>query len=302
MSIHYPKSFFKMLSTTLPLIVSLGLLQVNALTVPKLLSPNPAFPFAADRKFRPLSKDARVSVHSHRIREAGVATAADLPSPWDPPLISDFQKDNVPAAWASGHPKVFGQEEKKWSIPNEPLPAWREAVYTEDGKFVLLTNVTDTDVINIDTGATVSTLKRKYTGFETHVSISAAPGGQYDFLVGQNDYGADGFPTNETTTQQRLSQDGTPVGAAVDRLGTIGTWFSDPTVTNSNGKRLLFTDVNFDAIVYDLDDLNSSGVRLTGHTDSVLSITISPDGKTVATTGFVSIPTVLDSTESSNGY
>ncbi|KAF2679855.1 YVTN repeat-like/Quino protein amine dehydrogenase [Lentithecium fluviatile CBS 122367] len=238
-----------MLFTTL--VVSLGLLQASALTVP---------------------------TRSHGVREVAVAAAAAIPTLT---LLSDFQKDNVTASWAPGHPKVWGQAEKKFSIPTPPLPAGVDAVFTEDGKFLLLTNVTDTDVIRLDTGAVVSTLKLKFPSYGTHTSVSAAPGGEYDFLVA-----ASNFTWDDKVTQQRLSQDGVPVGPSVDRPGFFSNGGFDPTVVDGDGKRVLLAIDIDDVHVYDLDDVNSSVVTLTGHTDSIQSIVFSPDKKTIASTGF----------------
>lgn len=245
-----------MLSTTL--VVSLGLLQTSALTVP---------------------------TRSHRVREIGVDAAAAIPTLI---LLSDFQKDNVTASWAPGHPKVWGQAEKKFSIPTPPPPAGVDAVFTDDGKFLLLTNVTDTDIIRLDTGAVISTLKLNYPSYGTETSVSAAPGGEYDFLVA-----ASNFTRDDKVTQQRLSQDGVPVGPSVDRPGFFSNGLFDPTVVDGDGKRVLLAIDNGDVHIYDLDDVNGSAVTLTGHTDSIECIVFSPDKKIIASTGFVSIQTLL---------
>jgi hypothetical protein len=204
------------------------------------------------------------------------------------PLLSDFKKDNVTASWAPGHPKTWGEAEKAFSIPDPPPALSVEGVVTADGKFVLLSNLTDVDVIGVETGELVSTFKTKHPGNELHTSVSTAPDGTYDFFVS-----ADNWTTGEEIiSQQQISQDGAAVGSWVDRPGHFvsGQYF-DRLVLDSNGNRVLLAIEGFEIHLYNLDAADAAPITLTGHMDSPISIHMSPDKKRIATTGFVSIPT-----------
>lgn len=237
------------------LLLASGLLQVGALSLPVQ--------------------------HSFRGRQ-GAAAGPSLP------LLSDFKKDNVSASWAPGHPKVWSEAEKTFSVVDPPPAIRTNGLITEDGKFLFLTNATDTDVINVETGEVVSSLKVKYQLLSLYTSISTTPDGQYDFFVAQTE-GAQ----EDVTTRQRISQDGAPVGQSVDYPGVFFTsdgW--NPTVVDGDGNRVLVTTGTTSEIyVYSLDDADAPALTLTGHTDTPLSIRFSPDKKRIASTGFVSTPT-----------
>ena len=222
---------------------------------------------------------------------ARIAPAA-IPTP---NLKADFKKNNVTASWAPGYPKVWAQADKKFSIPYESIPR-NDAAFSQDGKFLLLTNETDTVVFKVDTGALVSSFKNQYYQFWAPYDsiISPVSGGQSDFLLAAQNFTQNG-PVSRIT-QQRISADGFPVGPVVDRAGYFAS-YSPPLAIDGDGKRILFAVAdNNDVFIYNLDDANSTAITLKGHIDSVLSAVLSPDKKAVATTGFVSTTTYRSKT------
>ncbi|KAH7128099.1 WD40-repeat-containing domain protein [Dendryphion nanum] len=251
-----------MLSTSL--LVTVGLFQAQALATPYISSGAP---------YRALSS------HDRHLRARDVSLA-EIPVP---KLRSDFKKSNVSASWAPGHPKGWSEAKKKFTIDHPPLPTNVEAVITDDGKFLLLTNITDTNVIEIDTGKVVTSLPLKYPLDWVQTSISMAPEGAFDFLAATASQQG-----QQIVTQQRFSKDGVPVGPAVDREGYFSIYNYDATVVDGDGRRLLLAidDSSNEVYVYDLDKVNGSAVTLTGHTDHLISVVYSPDNKTIATSGF----------------
>lgn len=77
----------------------------------------------------------------------------------DIPLIkTNLAKDGNPAQWAAGHPKVWGSEDFQMSLgvpsPEQDL----DVVATEDEKFLVISNGTHVQFLDLDTNSTVALL------------------------------------------------------------------------------------------------------------------------------------------------
>jgi len=221
---------------------------------------------------------------THVIRQLKVA-AATAPGPTTP-LVSDFKKDNVSAKWAEGHPKIWSQEAKKFEIalPVSLTSHGFDGAVSEDGKFLVLVNQTATQVLNLDTGAVISTINKPETlNYRSpRIAVVSAPGGGYAVL---ESYDNDGTKT----TEQRLTKDGAATGEVVVRPGRFSHFDAQ---AFSSDKRHFLT-INGQVVhVNDLEDPDSI-ISLAGHTDGVMSADFSPDGKQISTTAWVSWPESL---------
>lgn len=192
-------------------------------------------------------------------------------------LASDFKKGNVSAHWAEGYPKYWGAEEKTYEMPVPLGQSLFDASLSPDGRFLVLSNSSDTRIIKLDTGTIVSTPGRSSTGDNRIVELRSTPEGQYDLIISPRDY----YNTKiHITTQIRLSADGIPINQPIERTGDFSP--VDATHFSKDGRRML---TQLEAVVhaYDLDNV-TSGLTLSGHTDRVVSEAFSADGKYIATT------------------
>jgi len=231
---------------------------------------------------RSLTPPTRTHIRPRKVQ--GVAAPA-IPTST---LISDFKKGNISAQWAEGHPKVWGQEAKHYDIPGPLGTADYDAIVSDDQKFLITANSTLTSIIQLDTDTVVATFAPKYWGYAHEMAIAAAPGGQYDLLQTASNYSND-----DKLVQLRLSQNGVPIGEISERGGSFPPFDSTP--FSRNKRRVLAIEGRTPPFVrvYDLDNANSTGLNLSGHTDAVMSATFSPDDKYITTTAWVRILSII---------
>lgn len=221
--------------------------------------------------------------------------AAGAPAMPTSTLVSDFKKNNVSAQWAPGHPMQWGTEEKKFEDP----PFTDPNVYTnlvgavsEDEKFLAMVNLTNTKIVDFDTGAIVSLPTEDYKGDTERAIFLSAPNGEYDVLISASNYTA----RNEKVIQIHLSADGKPTNQTNYYGGRLSSFDALP----FNKRRFLTSPMTGspgtgNVYAYDLDN-PTSNLTLTGATDWSVSAAFSPDGKYISTASWDQTARLYDAT------
>ncbi|KAF2682998.1 WD40 repeat-like protein [Lentithecium fluviatile CBS 122367] len=197
-------------------------------------------------------------------------------------IVSDFRKNNVSARWAVGHPMQWGSEDAKFEFPIALGSQSFAGAISGDGKYLALVNGTDVKIIALDTGSLVSmpTYPAKLGRRPDSVRFVSLATGGYRLILGTYTYSAG---ASNAVYQLQLSSEGLQTGDVGEYEGTISS--ADTWPFSNDGRRLLTINgvTHHDAYVYDLDTHNTTSLKLTGHTDSIMSSAFSPDGKLVLT-------------------
>ncbi|KAJ4304786.1 hypothetical protein N0V90_000314 [Kalmusia sp. IMI 367209] len=192
------------------------------------------------------------------------------------PTLPDWQKDNKTAEWASGYPKTWGSEVVKYTQPSpNPRTVAGPGAVTPDEKFLIMSNTTNTRITDLQSGETVTDIPRPSDELRV---VGAENGGYYLLLA------------NETLepswvyslTQYQLSAAGIPNSSLITHDGTLAS-FEPRLVTH--GGRYVAVDWHPDVYIYSFTDPEYK-LTLSNHTDAVLSVDWTSDGKYIATTSY----------------
>ncbi|KAI1263468.1 hypothetical protein F5Y18DRAFT_429156 [Xylariaceae sp. FL1019] len=192
-------------------------------------------------------------------------------------LISDFKKNNVSASWAPGHPKVWGSEEVLF-----------EGKYvmdvSDDQKFLAFAEGTNVTIRDAETQAYVSSFNVDYLGTPRSVTFQPALDDGYNVFVYATNYSTTNAAM-DVVTQLHMSADATFTGEqmpVVGRLSSFAGAFSPDHQRFTVYAPTDYSQIANEGVIHDVNNPNNT-VNLTGHTDSIMSSSFSPDGTLIST-------------------
>ena len=133
-------------------------------------------------------------------------------------LTSDFQKDNVSAAWAAGHPKQWGTEDARFEYPIALTNYYFAGTVSEDEKFIAMINGSHAKFVALVSNNVVSEFPLRTQRGEEMVLLLRANGG-YNLVVSNDD----------SVSLVQISPEGKPAGEPSklpDRLSPFGVRYT----------------------------------------------------------------------------
>ena len=196
-----------------------------------------------------------------------------------PDLLHDFQKDNISASWAPGHPKEWTDKDalKYQFSDGGPVGytggAIPVAALSSDEKFLVTMNTSrHVSVINFATGTKVfdQTLASTYKDNSVALRVLTSPSG-YDVLVSMN---------YVEVQRLRLSSEGAQVGNLTIYPGGLLYDKGSPSVS-PNERRFITAVPNAGQYrIYDLDDPNVH-IIIDNQRDDYYDASFTPDNQYV---------------------
>ncbi|KAK7192344.1 hypothetical protein DPSP01_004931 [Paraphaeosphaeria sporulosa] len=182
-----------------------------------------------------------------------------------PKTKSDFTKNNVPAKWASGHPKEWGTEDFHYRLNAQDPDDNFGAVVTGDERYLVMYNGSYVEFVDLEKNITASGFAFQIPDkqYATDLTVRPATKGGYDVFTGVAPYKYD---TTRTIIRQRVGSDVKPIDQPILYQGSIGDISNQGKLASTSG------------YIYDLETTSNSPVATLEGQPATSDLSFSPDG------------------------